>query len=589
MLRNKTQTPRQSPPAESGSEFTVEVRSEANGRVRQSEVYFLDPARNTLHVDRADLCKAKQLDKVCDRAAAELKVAVEVVREKVKTAWTENLDRHRRIAEQAAAGSAEAAIETIELLDFQPDAVRRPLCLIGGRSYAGVWCQARRDVRNPADGTSTTAIENHLLIVRDDGFAFSESLLPNVQPLADLGMPLCLPHPLPPGRGWSGARMKRYMAGDRPDPAEVFARLKAVVNNFIDFSRSLTAQDVMCELVACYILATYLLDAFHVIGYLWPNGESGSGKTTLLQVVTELGYLGQLILAGSSYPTLRDMADYGACLAFDDAEAVMDTKRTDPDKRTLLLAGNRRGATIAVKEARGDTWETRQVQTFCPRLFSAIRLPDQVLGSRSTIVPLIRSGDSQRTKRSVMEPRDWPYDRRRLVDDLWAVGLANLPLLPTYDQQAAESASLSGRSLEPWRAVLAVALCLEERHGVAGLYDRMEDLSTKYQGERSEYEENDKTRVVFRALLELTEGEEQIDLAPKAIAEAMNRIAEEEDLKEPDKSFATSRTVGWAMKRQRFKRADRSEKSKLWTVVRSEIELSAKAYGVALPEQEVPF
>ena len=91
----------------------------------------------------------------------------------------------------------------------------------------------------------------------------------------------------------------------------------------------------MCELVACYILSTWFIEALTVIGYLWPNGERGSGKTQLLNVITELAYLGQTILAGGSYASLRDLADYGATLAFDDAEAIMDVKRTDPDKRAL--------------------------------------------------------------------------------------------------------------------------------------------------------------------------------------------------------------------------------------------------------------
>jgi hypothetical protein len=115
--------------------------------------------------------------------------------------------------------------------------------------------------------------------------------------------------------------------------------------------------------------------------------------TTLLEVVAETACLGPVVLAGSSYPTLRDLAHYGACLAFDGAETVMDPKRSGPDKRTLLLAGNRTGATIALKELQGDRWVTRTVSTFCPRLFSAIRLPEPVLGSRTIILPLVKSAD----------------------------------------------------------------------------------------------------------------------------------------------------------------------------------------------------
>src|SRR5262249_62354826 len=137
-----------------------------------------------------------------------------------------------------------------------------------------------------------------------------------------------------------------------------------------------------CELSACFVMATYLLDGFNVVGYLWPNGDKGSGKTNFLSVVTEVAHLGQLILAGGSYASLRDLADYGATLAFDDAEGIMDLRRADPDKRALLLAGNRRGATVTVKELEGERWVTRFIHTFCPRAFSAIRLPDDVLASR---------------------------------------------------------------------------------------------------------------------------------------------------------------------------------------------------------------
>jgi hypothetical protein len=336
-------------------------------------------------------------------------------------------------------------------------------------------------------------------------------------------------------------------------------------------------------LVACYILATYLLDAFHVAGYLWPNGESGAGKTTLLGVVAQLGYLGQLILAGSSFPTLRDMADYGATLAFDDAEAVMDVRKTDPDKRTLLLAGNRRGATVAVKELVKDCWVTRHVDTYCPRLFSAIRLPDTVLASRSIILPLVRSGDSAKSKRNPMNPEDWPCDRVRLVDECWGLALANLPILPEQDRSAAALARLAGRNLEPWRAVLAVAYWLQERHKVDCLFERMEELSEGYQKERREIEGQDKVRVLYRALLVLAgdgQPSDEIAISPKAVAEEMNNIAADEDLGQEGKDFTNARRVGWLLKGQRFKRGNRPEEGKRWALIRQEIAAGAQAHGL---------
>src|SRR5206468_7334089 len=114
-------------------------------------------------------------------------------------------------------------------------------------------------------------------------------------------------------------------------------------------------------------------------------------------VVCELAYLGQVILAGVSYATLRDLADYGATLAFDDAEQLGDPKRGDPNRRNLLLAGNRRGNYVTLKETSPDGgWQTRYVHTFCPRLFSATVLPDPILASRTIVVPLVRTPDRKR-------------------------------------------------------------------------------------------------------------------------------------------------------------------------------------------------
>ena len=60
------------------------------------------------------------------------------------------------------------------------------------------------------------------------------------------------------------------------------------------------------------------------------------------------------------------MADYGATLCFDDAENIPDPKRTDPDKRTLLLAGNRKGNTVPVKEpVPGGGWRGRTSPSPC--------------------------------------------------------------------------------------------------------------------------------------------------------------------------------------------------------------------------------
>jgi hypothetical protein len=582
--------------------WSLEIRAEANGRLQKPTILVRGEGDKLLFSDETSLGSAVQRDKAASRIAERLKIPASRVRPELEAAWNDLVDQQEN-RQQPSVPATEVAIPeaTAELLDKQPHEIRRPLSLLGDHAFTAAWCKVRTTTTrsvNPKTAEVTDhnppviRIQERLVIVTDEGRLYADGDgVPGALPFAELGLPVQLPTTIPPGRGWSGAGVKRYVAGDRPAPAEVFARVVAVVDRFIDFDRSLAPQSIMCELIACAILATYFLEAFNVVGYLWPNGESGAGKTTFLHVVTDLAYLGQLILAGSTYPTLRDMADYGATLGFDDAEAVMDVKRSDPDKRTLLLAGNRRGATIAVKEWQGERWVTRHVNTFCFRLFSAIRLPDAVLGSRSIIVPLVRSGDPERTKANPADETLWPCDRQRLLDDLWALGLKNLPMLRHYDAEAARLARLSGRNLEPWRAILAVARWLEDQHGVAGLFDRLERLSVDYQAERNDYEEHDPTRILLRVLLGMLRGrvsDEKVTVRPKDIATEMNAIATAEGLAEPDKEFTNTRKVGWLLKRHRFQRpkgSGRDERGKQWEVTRQAVEAAARAHGMEIPDE----
>lgn len=396
----------------------------------------------------------------------------------------------------------------VEILDEHPAQMRRPLQIIADHAYAAAWLPCRVTIHERLTRAGEVVIvnppeiasETRLFVVRDDGVIYGPG---GDRSLEELGFDVALQEAPYAEKTWSPRSVKAYRAGRRPDPLDVFCRVVEVVDRFLDFDRSLAEQAVMCELTACHILHTYLLDALQVTGFLWPNGDRGAGKTKYLHVHAQMAYLGEVILAGGSYASLRDLADYGATLAFDDAENVGNAKTLDPDKRALLLAGNRKGAYVSLKEPRPDgTWGTRHVHAYCPRLFSAIHLPDAVLASRAIVIPLVRTAAREKANADPLDYELWPHDRQSLVDDLWALGLTHLVAMRHYDRLAATRARLSGRSLEPWRGILAVALWLEEG-GIAGLFTRMEQLSMNYQEDRIELEQSDLTVLVLKALRHL--------------------------------------------------------------------------------------
>jgi hypothetical protein len=481
-----------------------------------------------------------------------------------------------------------AAKPVIELLDTAPLVMRRPLALIDGRAYAAIWPYVRVTTTEGVNKSGEIirheppieCDEQRLMIVRDDGTIFDDI---NTT-FKDLNFKASLEEIPPVDKLWSTPGVKRYRLHERPGPADVFWRICDVVDLFIDFDKSLASQREMCEFIACYIISSWFLDAFNVAGYVWPNGERGSGKTQLLTLLAALGYLGQTLLAGSSYASLRDLADYGAMLCFDDAENLSDPKGIDADKRTLLLAGNRRGSTITVKELVDQKYRTRHVSTYCPRAFSAIRLPDAVLASRTIIVPLIRTPDRERANADPLDDKLWPHDRRQLIDDLWALSLANLARLPQYDRRVGQEASLIGRNLEPWRAVLAIAAWLDE-NDVKGLWKKMDGLSRKYQAEKQEFESGDITSLVIRALCKcfgtevsaisaisaISLEEDSKFVTTKEVAEAVREIAVELDA-DIDVDRISEKRVGRVLSKLRLNRLrPRGSKGRGWYITTADL------------------
>ncbi len=481
------------------------------------------------------------------------------------------------------------------ILDSAPESIERPLSFVGGHAYAATWVHVEREVDG---GTGKATRQQEMIVVRDDGTLYAYAETGGIsQPISELGLSINLSDPPPVAKLWSGAGVNRYLSGNWPDPEITFLQVAKVINHFMDFDRSMgeNPQRDVCDLVACYAIATWFLPAFSVMGYLWPNGESGAGKTHLLKVVCELSYLGQLILAGGSFASLRDMAHYGATLGFDDAEQVMDQKKGDPDKQALLLAGNQRGVTVPVKEPAGKNgWRTRHINAFCPRLFSAIRLPHETLANRSIFVPLVAC-TGEKANSDPLDYECWPVERRALIDDLWALALNHMHELRDCNRRVAELAALSGRQLQPWRAILAVALWLSEQRDsdLGDMFTRMDALSVKYQTERSSIEASTHNRVISAVLLKMMsrykERPTEEHLIPTAdIRKAINEHALDQGLyDEPGNDYVSSRSLGRRLGNYRLKRPEgRNAQRREWLISYSDAVRVAKSYGIVPPTYE---
>ena len=484
-----------------------------------------------------------------------------------------------------------AAPPVIELLDHAPLVIHRPLCLVNGKAYAAIWPYVLTRTTQKLVGGTVIQLkepeeirEQSLHIVRGDGAIFG----PVERPLSTLGIDVALPEPpATKDSAWSTPGVKAYVQGYRPDPKNVFDRVKAVIARFIDFDRSLADQDTMSEMLACFAISTWFIEAFSVAPYIWANGERGSGKTSLLLILVRLSYLGASLSPSGSFAALRDLADYGATLGLDDAEDLTDPKKSDPDKRAILLSGNRKGITVPLKEPNpnGQGWKTREVNCYCPRIFSTIQKPDPTLSSRALIIPVVRTAQRSKGNADPLDDVQWPCDRKQLIDDLWAMALANIAAMPAYDKLIGEKSKLIGRDLQPWRAILAIAAWLDSM-GVSSLWGKIESLAAgTYQDERVDLEKVDINRIAVLALGEYvaqTPTKSEWSFSTQTIVEIMHRIIDDEEI-ELDKNIIGTQMLGHRFKKMRLPK-DENQRPRLWRITRHALETMFTAYRIPPPK-----
>jgi hypothetical protein len=222
------------------------------------------------------------------------------------------------------------------------------------------------------------------------------------------------------------------------------------------------------------------------------------------------------------------------------------------------------------------------------------------MASRTIILPLLRTPNKSKGNIDPLEYENWPHDRRRLVDDLWGLALHKLPHLPKLDKWVGENAKLVGRNLQPWRAVLAIAIWLQHC-GVEGLYERMENLSLDYQKERPELEIADTTRIVIQALCSCASSAiransansankyvRQVNVTVADVTAAAKKIIVDEDI-DLNTSYVTNKKIGRILSKLRFPEIPRQggKGSRLREVNLNDLADLAESYKVDFQYQDI--
>jgi len=180
-----------------------------------------------------------------------------------------------------------------------------------------------------------------------------------------------------------------------------------------------------------------------------------------------------------------------------------------------------------------------------------------------------------------------------LIDDLWAMAVTHLPALSAYERRVNTESDLTGRNLEPWRAILAVALWLDDA-GVDGLSKRMRNLSVGYQFERNDFENGDMVRLVVCTISTICtvstinfETHQQEEITTAEITAKAKELAKDDEW-DIDPEDVTSHKVGRTLGRLRLKKGERLKRGepRKWVIGAADIERWRTVYSISESEKE---
>ena len=223
------------------------------------------------------------------------------------------------------------------------------------------------------------------------------------------------------------------------------------------------------DVLAVWILATWLVDFFKTVPYIFFRGEVESGKTRALEMISQLGYH-TIPTVGISPAVLRKQVEWFRCTcAIDQAEDQLNKRfESGEELYRLVAAGYKRGMYVA--KCRKDNPELVDYDDpFGFKAFASTKSFDEAIDSRSIIIDM---------REAIPEFKD--------IDEEWCSRLRGKLLwwrLKGPMLLKPVKTELTGRSREIFMPLLEVAALLGVGEKIEEFAKKQRELRRKELGE----------------------------------------------------------------------------------------------------------
>lgn len=245
------------------------------------------------------------------------------------------------------------------------------------------------------------------------------------------------------------------MQQTRRNPYNIYQLIKTKAMQHIWFSNSLSY-----DLIALWIMGTYMYWAFSSYPYIHLSGTPDSGKSRVQRLISCLAFNGYFTESISGSSIFRYTDDMRATLCVDEQEFLASEKNLEVI--SILNSGYHKAGTATrqeqiIGEGGIRKFVTISFNTYSPKVLSGIRGLDKTLQTRSISIPMKPSNDKQYSRREIDESdSSWQVIRDELY--LWALDSFNDILISYREECSKLDIEIKNRMWQKYHSLLALAL-----------------------------------------------------------------------------------------------------------------------------------
>jgi hypothetical protein len=268
----------------------------------------------------------------------------------------------------------------------------------------------------------------------------------------------------------------RFLRGEGAEPRNLFRDIRSYIGRFVYFT-----DDRHLDLLAVWVMGTYLFPVFRYYPYLWLNADKGSGKTTTLEVIRPICFNGQMLVSPTPAVLFREVSANRVTLLIDEFERM---RKQDKDVGCamfdILNAGfNSEGQVKRAEPGADGKYVIRTYSAYSPKAFSGINDIDEVTRDRTIQVRMLRKGaqDLRERYKVTQELEVLQADIRNRCY-IFALSYA-AKVAAVYHSNVIEQEHLlhlNNRELDLWEPLISI-LHVVDYGGFLGLLDRLISLS----------------------------------------------------------------------------------------------------------------